>query len=104
MKKNLYYINFKDENRNCLLYHKDKFSKEELDEMIEKANTIVGAKHSFIVITFLENCYGFKLKTMNLIETEFSTDMNEHSEIRHEILDISNFIKRLPTMISEVVE
>jgi hypothetical protein len=41
---------------------------------------------------------------MNLIEKEFQTDMNEHSEIQHEILDISNFIKRLPTMISEVVE
>jgi hypothetical protein len=41
---------------------------------------------------------------MNLIEKEFQTDMNEHSEIRHEILDISNFIKRLPTMISEVIE
>jgi hypothetical protein len=40
---------------------------------------------------------------MNLIEKEFSTDMNLHSDIRHEILDISNFIKRLPTMISEVV-
>jgi hypothetical protein len=40
---------------------------------------------------------------MNLIEKEFSTDMNTHPEIRHEILDISNFIKRLPTMISEVI-
>jgi hypothetical protein len=41
---------------------------------------------------------------MNLIEKEFQTDMNDHLELRHEILDISNFIKRLPTMISEVVE
>ena len=41
---------------------------------------------------------------MNLIEKEFSTDMNNHAEIRHEILDISNFIKRLPSMISEVIE
>jgi len=41
---------------------------------------------------------------MNIIEKEFETDMNNHSEIRHEILDISNFIKRLPTMISEVIE
>jgi len=40
---------------------------------------------------------------MNLIEKEFDTDMNQHPDIRHEILDISNFIKRLPTMISEVV-
>lgn len=40
---------------------------------------------------------------LNLIEYEFSTDMNIHPELRHEILDISNFIKRLPDMISEVV-
>jgi len=40
---------------------------------------------------------------MNLIESEFSTDMNSHPELRHEILDISNFIKRLPSMVSEVV-
>lgn len=40
---------------------------------------------------------------MNLIEKEFNTDMNNHFEIRHEILDISNFIKRLPDMISEVL-
>jgi hypothetical protein len=40
---------------------------------------------------------------MSLIENEFSTDMNNHPEVRHEILDISNFIKRLPTMISEVI-
>jgi hypothetical protein len=41
---------------------------------------------------------------MNLIEKSFSTDMNKHPEIRHEVLDISNFIKRLPSMISEVIE
>lgn len=41
---------------------------------------------------------------MNLIEKEFSTDLNAHQELRHEILDISNFIKRLPSMVSEVVD
>lgn len=41
---------------------------------------------------------------MNIIETEFDTDMNSHQELRHEILNISNFIKRLPVMISEVVD
>ena len=40
---------------------------------------------------------------LNRIETEFSIDMNKHQELRHEILDISNFIKRLPDMISEVI-
>lgn len=40
---------------------------------------------------------------LSMIETEFSTDMNRHQNLRHEILDISNFIKRLPEMISEVV-
>lgn len=40
---------------------------------------------------------------LKIIETEFATDMNKHQELRHEILDISNFIKRLPGMISEVI-
>lgn len=40
---------------------------------------------------------------LTMIEKEFDTDMNQHPELRHEILNISNFIKRLPTMISEVV-
>lgn len=40
---------------------------------------------------------------LSLIENEFNTDMNSHQKIRHEILDISNFIKRLPNMISEVI-
>lgn len=40
---------------------------------------------------------------MNMIEEEFSTNMNYHQELRHEILDISNFINRLPDMISEVI-
>lgn len=40
---------------------------------------------------------------LGLIEHEFQTDMNKHHELRHEILDISNFINRLPEMISEVL-
>ena len=40
---------------------------------------------------------------LNMIETEFNTDMNSHPELKHEILDISNFTKRLPQMISEVI-
>lgn len=40
---------------------------------------------------------------LSMIEDEFQTDMNQHQQLRHEILDISNFIKRLPGMISEVV-
>lgn len=40
---------------------------------------------------------------LNFIECEFSTNMDRHQELRHEILDISNFIKRLPDMMSEVV-
>lgn len=41
---------------------------------------------------------------MNIIEDEFDTDLNNHQNLRHEILDISNFIRRLPSMISEVIE
>lgn len=38
-----------------------------------------------------------------LIENEFDTKMIEHPEIRKYILDISNFIKRIPFEISEIV-
>lgn len=57
-------------------------------------------------IEFSDLCKKEYMKINNLltlIEKEFSTDMNNHPELRHEILDISNFIKRLPNMISEVV-
>lgn len=39
---------------------------------------------------------------MNMIEKEFNISLHDYPELRHEILDISNFIKRLPKMISEV--
>lgn len=39
---------------------------------------------------------------LKLIEDEFNVDLNDHQELRHEILNISNFIRRLPSMISEV--
>jgi len=39
---------------------------------------------------------------MKLIEDEFNVDLNNHQNLRHEILNISNFIRRLPIMVSEV--
>lgn len=41
---------------------------------------------------------------MGLIEKEFNTSMHKHPNLRHKILDISNFINRLPDYLSEVVE
>lgn len=38
-----------------------------------------------------------------LLEDEFDTEMTDHPEIRKFILDSSNFINRVPKMISEVV-
>lgn len=38
------------------------------------------------------------------LEEEFSVSMRDHSQIRKEILDCANFIQRVPSMISEVVE
>jgi hypothetical protein len=39
-----------------------------------------------------------------MIESTFSVSLEkDYPEIRHEILDISNFIKRLPERISEVM-
>lgn len=37
------------------------------------------------------------------IESEFNTKMTDHPEIRKYILDSSNFIKRIPEMVSEIV-
>lgn len=58
-------------------------------------------------ICFSDLCDKESKKINNLLrqmEQEFCTDMNNHQSLRHEILDISNFIKRLPSMISEVVK
>lgn len=40
---------------------------------------------------------------LTFIEKEFNTEMSQHQELRREILDISNFIRRLPSMVSEVI-
>lgn len=40
---------------------------------------------------------------LNDIENEFGVSMSEHQELRSKILDVSNFIKRLPSMVSEVI-
>jgi hypothetical protein len=40
---------------------------------------------------------------MNLIENTFNVKLNDYPELRHEILDISNFIKRLPDLEREVL-
>lgn len=39
-----------------------------------------------------------------LLEKEFNTKMIKHPEIRKYILDSSNFIQRIPEMISEIVK
>lgn len=39
-----------------------------------------------------------------LLEKEFNTKMVKHPEIRKYILDSSNFIQRIPGMISEIVK
>lgn len=38
-----------------------------------------------------------------LLEKEFNTHMTDHSEIRKYILDSSNFISRIPIMVSDIV-
>lgn len=40
---------------------------------------------------------------LGFIESEFNTSMHNHPELRHRILDISNFIKRMPDFVSEVI-
>lgn len=42
-------------------------------------------------------------RLMCMIEDEFAVDLNDHPKLRGTILDISNFIKRLPDMVSEVI-
>lgn len=41
---------------------------------------------------------------MHLIEKEMNISLHDYPELRSHILDVSNFVKRLPSMISEVVE
>ena len=41
---------------------------------------------------------------MKLIEDNFDCDLNKYPELRKSILDTSNFIRRLPDTISEIIE
>ena len=41
---------------------------------------------------------------MKLIEETFSVDLNNYPELRKSILDTGNYIRRLPTTISECIE
>ncbi len=54
--------------------------------------------------TLCETQYKYIIELLGLIEQEFNTSMHEHPELRHKILDISNFIRRLPSFISEVFD
>jgi hypothetical protein len=39
---------------------------------------------------------------MHMIEKEFSVSLHDYSELRSQILDISNFIKRIPNYEKEI--
>lgn len=57
-------------------------------------------------ITFEDLCYREYCKInnlMNIIENQFNISLHDYPELRHEILDISNFIKRLSTLDLEVL-
>jgi hypothetical protein len=40
---------------------------------------------------------------MKLIEETFSVDLNKYPDLRKSILDTGNFIRRLPSTISEII-
>lgn len=40
---------------------------------------------------------------MNMIESQLSVSLDDYPDLRHEILNISNFIRRLPQCVSEVL-
>ncbi len=40
---------------------------------------------------------------LKLIEDTFSVDLNNYPELRKSILDTGNFIRRLPSTISEII-
>ncbi len=40
---------------------------------------------------------------MHMIEKDFKVSLHDYPELRSKILDISNFIKRIPTMVSEIL-
>jgi len=40
---------------------------------------------------------------MHMIEKEFGISLHDHPELRGEILDISNFIKRIPYLQREIM-
>jgi len=41
---------------------------------------------------------------MHMIENEFNVSLHDYPELRGKILDISNFIRRIPSSISECLK
>jgi hypothetical protein len=68
-------------------------------------NNDILMKTSQCEMNFNDLCNKEYLKINNLlhiIEKTFDISLHDYPELRHEILDISNFIKRLPTLEREV--
>jgi len=40
---------------------------------------------------------------MHMIENEFNISLHDHPDLRSQILDISNFIKRIPNLEKEIM-
>jgi hypothetical protein len=58
-------------------------------------------------IEFSDLCnkqYKKTLQLLNLIEGEFDVSMDDYQKLRKYILDLSNFTKRIPNMITEIVD
>lgn len=62
---------------------------------------IVKAKGETEFVCFCQGQANNINSLLTMIEFEFNTKMSDHQDIRRKILDISNYIKRLPEIILE---
>jgi hypothetical protein len=53
--------------------------------------------------TWAEKEYKRVMLIMKLIEETFLVDLNNYPELRKSILDTGNYIRRLPSMVSEII-
>ena len=70
-----------------------------------KNNIIIKNSLGLMDISFWsEREYKRVMLIMKLIEDTFSVDLNDYPELRKSILDTGNFIRRLPSTISEIIQ
>lgn len=61
-------------------------------------------QYEILLEDLCEQQYQKTVNLLALIEKEFDTTMHDHQKLRSEILNLSNFTRRIPQMVEDVIE